>query len=156
MTRMSLRTVGRGIRFNSNRCKSRAVLARAACAEPLEFRRLLSISLGGIPTWVAEGPAPITDGGGNVIGPTPATTLKSGAVNQIAVDPTNNKHLFAATVNGGVWETNDFTVANPVWTTTTDRMPSLAIDTVAISPVSSNVIYAGTGSYSSIFTSSTG
>src|SRR5437588_3002 len=129
---MTLRTVGRGIRCNSIKTKARRELTRAAWAEPLEFRRLLSISLGGIPTWAAEGPAPITDGGtsatgGNVLGPTAATSLKSGAVNQIAVDPTNSKHVFAATVNGGVWETNDFTVANPVWTTATDRMPSLAI-----------------------------
>ena len=122
-----------------------------------EQRRLLTVSLFGAPNWIAEGPAPITDGGtygpggANVIGPTAAESLKAGAVSAIAVDPTNAKHLFAATVNGGIWQTQDFTAANPTWTTTTDLMPSLAIESIAFSPVSSNIIYAGTGSYSAIF-----
>jgi hypothetical protein len=116
--------------------------------ELLEDRTVPSISLGGISTWVAEGPAPIT--GGAAIGPTPATSLYDGAVNAIAVDPNNAKHAFAASVNGGIWQTADYTIATPTWTTTTDLLPSLAIDSIAFSPVSSNVIYAGTGSYSSI------
>ena len=133
------------------RSKSLAGCNRRGFFEPLEQRHLLTVTLLGVPNWIAEGPAPITDGGGNVIGPTPATTLKDGADNAIAVDPTNSKHLFVATVNGGIWQTPDFTVANPTWTTTTDLMPSLAISSIAFSPVNSNVIYAGTGSYSSIY-----
>jgi hypothetical protein len=127
------------------------MFTRRPRVELLEDRTLLSISLGGIPSWVAEGPAPIT-GGNTVIGPTAAMTQKVGAINAIAVDPNNAKHLFAATVNGGIWQTLDFTVATPTWSTTTDLMPSLAIKSIAFSPVSSNVIYAGTGSYSSLFT----
>ena len=126
-------------------------LDRRARFETLENRRLLTVTLSGVPTWVAEGPAPITDDVGNVVGPTAATSLKEGAIQQIAVDPNNPKHLFAATVNGGIWQTQDFTAASPVWTTTTQLMPSLAIDSIAFSPVSSNVIYAGTGSNSAIF-----
>jgi len=130
--------------------------AYANCCETLEQRQLLSISLINVPDWLAQGPGPVTDGGtsvtgGNVLGPTAATSLKVGSASAIAVDPANAKHLFAATTNGGVWETNDFTAPTPVWTTTTDRLPSLAIASIAISPVNSSVIYAGTGSYSSIF-----
>jgi len=119
--------------------------------ETLESRLLLSVGLVGVPTWVPEGPAPIT-GGNTVIGPTPATTLKVGADNAIAVDPNPNnaKHLLVASVNGGIWQPNDFTAANPNWTTTTDRLPSLAISSVAFSPTNSNVIYAGTGNFSSL------
>jgi hypothetical protein len=110
---------------------------------------MLSISLAGVPNWVAEGPAPITSNS-NVIGPTAAQSSQVGAINAIAVDPTNAKHLFAATVNGGIWQTPDFTAATPSWTTTTDLMPSLAIESIAFSPVNSSVIYAGTGSSSSL------
>ncbi len=123
---------------------------RHAAFEPLEERQLLSVTLTGVPDWVAKGTAPIVAGNSdNVTGMTPATSLEVGAVNALAVDPTNTKHLFAATVNGGIWQTNDFTVANPTWTTSTDLMPSLAISAIAFSPTNSSVIYAGTGSYSS-------
>ena len=120
--------------------------------EPLERRRLLSISLSGIPTWTPLGPNPIIAGSGdNVIGPTAATSIEVGAVNAIAVDPNNSKHLVVGTVDGGIWQTADFTVANPNWTTTSDFMPSLAISAVAFSPSNSSIIYAGTGNYSSTF-----
>jgi hypothetical protein len=123
----------------------------APSLKTLEDRTLLS---GATATWTAVGPGPIQNAA-NVIGPAPATTQSVGAVNALAVDPANPKHVFAATVNGGVWQTSDFTAPTPAWTTTTDLMPSLAISTVAISPVnpgglpSTEVIYAGTGDYSS-------
>src|SRR5262249_32079727 len=112
----------------------------------LEDRTIPSVSFSGIPSWVAEGPAPITDSGGNVIGPASdgSLNLKCGAINAITVDPNNAKHLFAATVNGGIWQTSDFTQPSPMWSTTTDLMPSLAIESIAFSPVDSNVVYAGT------------
>src|SRR5580704_5983093 len=122
--------------------------------ECLEDRTLPSITLVGNPNWAPEGPSPITNAA-NTIGPTPATTFQVGAVNGLGVDPMNAKHVFAATVNGGIWQTTDFTAATPMWTTTTDLLPSLATTTVAVSPVNSGglpqteVIYAGTGSYSS-------
>ncbi|MDB5329775.1 MAG: exo-alpha-sialidase [Phycisphaerales bacterium] len=125
---------------------------RPALIEQLEGRTLLSVSLTGIPGWVPDGPNPIVAGtGDNVIGPSAATALEVGAVNAIAVDPNNAKHLFIGTVNGGIWQTTDSTVANPNWTTTTDLMPSLAISAIAFSPSSSSVVYAGTGGYSSTF-----
>lgn len=122
----------------------------------LETRTLLS---GDALSWVPVGPNPVQNAQ-NVLGPPPATaanTQQEGAINSLAVDPLNSKHVFAATVNGGIWQTDDFTVANPQWTTTTDQMPSLAISTIAISPVnpggksSTEVIYAGTGSFSAAY-----
>ena len=117
--------------------------------EPLEQRTLLSISLSGVPTWVPEGPAPQISAG-NTIGPTTATTQDVGAMEAIAVDPANSKHLIAGSPNGGIWQTSDFTTGAPTWTTTTDLMPSLSISAIAFSPSNSNVIYAGTGQLSSL------
>jgi hypothetical protein len=122
--------------------------------EPLENRLLLSVGLVGVPDWTPEGPAPQISAG-NVISSTLATQQDVGGVNALAVDPTNSKHVLAATVNGGIWQTADFTAASPTWTTTTDQMPSLSISAIAFSPVSSNVIYAGTGQFSSNFTGGT-
>src|SRR5438128_2327721 len=90
-----------------SRPRSRRALISAitpACCEMLENRRLLSITITGVPNWVAEGPGPVTDGGtsatgGNVLGPTAATSLKDGGINEIAVDPANSKHLLVATIN---------------------------------------------------------
>lgn len=143
----------KGIARRQRNLSSDITRAVSGC-EMLERRTLLSVSLTGVPNWVAQGPAPITSGA--AIGPTAATSLAEGADNAIAVDPNNSKHLFVASVNGGIWQTSDFTVANPTWTTTTDQMPSLAIDSIAFSPTDSNTIYAGTGSYSSIFLRSFG
>ncbi len=110
---------------------------------------MLTVQLFGIPTWTPEGPAPQINAG-NTIGPASATTQDVGAIEAIAVDPSNSKHLVVGTVNGGVWQTADFTAASPTWTTTTDLLPSLSINSVAFSPVNSNVIYAGTGQVSSL------
>jgi len=122
--------------------------------EPLENRLLLSVGLIGVPNWSPEGPAPQISAG-NVISTSLATQQDVGAVNQLAVDPNNSKHVLAATVNGGIWQTQDFTAASPTWTTTTDRLPSLSVSAIAFSPVNSKVIYAGTGQFSSDFAGDT-
>src|SRR6185503_5659177 len=104
------------------------------------------------PTWLERGPGQITNhdnvdltgnGSGGDLG-----DVAVGAIEAIAVDPLDSKHVFVGTVNGGIWETNDVNSTSPVWTTTTDQLPSLAISAIAISPVNSNRVYAGTGSFS--------
>ena len=93
------------------------------------------------PAWEAVGPTAIQDPGG-----VPGAAPQVGSVSMVAVDPNNpNKAVIGAT-NGGVWTTNNYNAANPVWTTTTDALPSLAISAVAFNPVQQDVIYAGTGS----------
>jgi hypothetical protein len=59
--------------------------------------------------------------------------------------------MYAATVNGGIWKTTNATSASPTWTPLTDQAfpSSLSINSIAISPVDNNTIYAGTGSTSS-------
>jgi hypothetical protein len=117
--------------------------------EPLEERTVLSLVLRGVPTWLAQGPSPIRFANA-VRKANLRTSTDVGAVQAIAVDPNNTAHVFVGTVNGGVWQTQDVNAADPVWTTTTtsDQLGSLSISSIAFDQTSSQVIYAGTGSFS--------
>jgi hypothetical protein len=121
--------------------------------ENLERRTLLAATLINTPLWAERGPGPITnspfvdlDGNGST---GDSADIAVGAVQAIAVDPSNLNHVFIGTVNGGIWRTFNFNDANPNWTTATDQLPSLAIGAVAINPANTNHIYAGTGRFSS-------
>jgi Bacterial Ig-like domain (group 3)/RTX calcium-binding nonapeptide repeat (4 copies) len=112
--------------------------------------------LGGVPTWIAEGPAPNTNGQDSNV---PAETgggpnAVTGAVEAIAVNPGNAKNVFVGGVNGGVWETTDIT-ANPVaWKPLTDQFPSLQISSLQFDPTdaTNQTLLAGLGNVSSEFT----
>jgi photosystem II stability/assembly factor-like uncharacterized protein len=97
--------------------------------------------------WVEQGPGVIT----NVLVEIPAQgNPATGAVEAIAVDPTNANIAYAGAVNGGVWRTDNFASANPLWRPLTDQqLPFLDINSVAISPVNHNEIFAGAGPTSS-------
>jgi hypothetical protein len=113
--------------------------------EMLESREVPSITTAQTPdAWVPVGPVGIT-----VPTADPGADLQVGAVEHIAVDPFNSNHVLIAAVNGGIWSTNNYATGNPVWTTSTDQLPSLAISTVAFSPTVPGVVYAGTGSFTS-------
>src|SRR5262249_2266282 len=112
--------------------------------EPLEDRRLLSINVSGLPGWVEEGPGPITSasiGAENTDGI--ANSPVAGAVQAIAVDPNNTNVAYVGAVNGGVWKTTNATAAFPHWVPLTDQLPSLSISALVMSPLDSNVLYAG-------------
>jgi hypothetical protein len=95
-------------------------------------------------TWVEQGPGPIL--GGLVEGVSTVT----GAVEAIATDPNNANMVYAGTVNGGVWKTTNATASSPNWTPLTDlKLPGLSINSLAVSPVNPNTLFAGTGSVSS-------
>jgi len=99
------------------------------------------------PAWVEQGPGPILNAPGvqGLAGPNPA----AGAINAIAADPTTADIVFVGTVNGGVWKTANATAANPIWTPLTDQqLPALSINSLAMSPVDPNTVFAGTGSTS--------
>jgi len=55
------------------------------------------------------------------------------------------KKVFAGSVGGGLWVTNDITVGTPTWTRIDDFMGNLAISTLAQDPSNTQNIYAGTG-----------
>jgi hypothetical protein len=139
---------------------------------------LLSIAVGQValaqdPTWVELGPGPGAEGpivnnlteGINealeiplsllpVLGISSPSNPVSGAVNAISISSGNAHRLYAGTVNGGVWRADwpkSVTSAKARgWTPLTDHsLPSLSINSLAISPSDSNRLFAGTGSTSS-------
>src|SRR5262245_61760752 len=71
--------------------------------EPLEDRRLLAIDLAGSAEWLEQGSQPILEAGSEITPDDPA----GGAVEDLAIDPNDPSHMFAATVNGGIWRTHD-------------------------------------------------
>lgn len=98
------------------------------------------------PVWIEQGPGPSLNGQTEGIPDNPV----SGAVNAIAAVPGNPDVLYVGSVNGGIWKTTNGTAAAPSWTPLTDfQLPRLAINSLAVSPVNSNVVFAGTGSTSS-------
>ncbi|RKZ14126.1 hypothetical protein DRQ50_09510, partial [bacterium] len=78
-------------------------------------------------TWHSRGP-------GNV----------AGRARGIVVDPDDatGQTWFIAAVGGGVWHTSD---AGATWAELTDDVPNLAIQSLAMAPSNTSVIYAGTG-----------
>src|ERR1051325_6533704 len=101
--------------------------SRRLFLEPLEDRRLLAIMLGDIPSWAEQGPGPIHDGN-NVTGI--PNRPQVGAVEAIAVDPSDAAHVFLATVNGGIWVSHNATAASPNWTPLTDNFRSNSFSAV--------------------------
>jgi hypothetical protein len=99
------------------------------------------------PAWVEQGPGPILNGGEEgMSGP----NAVAGAINAIVPDPTSADILFVGAVSGGVWKTSNATAATPTWTPLTDQqLPELPINSLAMSPVYSNTLFAGTGSTTS-------
>lgn len=61
-----------------------------------------------------------------------------------ANDPTG-KTVFAASVSGGLWRTNDITATEPLWFPVNDLLGNLAIMSVAQDPVSPQRMYFCTG-----------
>jgi hypothetical protein len=95
--------------------------------------------------WIEQGPGPVS-------APdfTSAPSTPAGAIQAIAVDPTNANVVYVGSVNGGIWKTTNATAARPHWIPLTDQaLPDLSIDSLAISPVDPNTLYAGTSSLSS-------
>jgi hypothetical protein len=96
--------------------------------------------------WTEQGPGPTLDGQTEGLPGNPV----SGAVNAIAVDYAHPGTVYLATVNGGVWKSTNANSAAPTWLPLTDlKLPALSINSIAISPLSSSTIFAGTGSTSS-------
>lgn len=60
-------------------------------------------------------------------------------------DAPNYRKVWAAGVSGGLWYTNDITVATPVWNKVDDFFDNLAITCFVQDPDSPNVMYFGTG-----------
>src|SRR5262249_52090698 len=132
----------------SSRRKKRSPGARPRSVlslEALEDRTLMDIALTkGFPLWGERGPGPTTQA---QLSAAPDNRA-AGAVEAVAVGP-DHKLAYAATVNGGIWRTNDITATNPTWVSQTDKLPSLAMGSIAFSPLDTTgqTLYAGTGQF---------
>ncbi len=115
--------------------------------ERLEDRSLLTVDLLGMPNWIDQGPGPITNGN-NVLGIT--NKPQAGAINAVSVDPNNPNHVFAASVDGGIWRTSNFEDADPSWTPLIDSFPGIATGDIKFDPLdpTGNTLYAGSGNAS--------
>lgn len=59
-------------------------------------------------------------------------------------DPTNKK-VWAGGVYGGLWFTDDITVAAPTWEHVDDMWDNIAVTTIAADPSDPDILYVGTG-----------
>ena len=101
--------------------------------------------------WVPLGPAPAINGQDEGITTPEGANPVAGAINGIATSATDANVVYVASVNGGVWRTNNAKAASPVWTPLTDQaLPSLSLASIAISPLDPMVIFAGAGRVSSL------
>jgi VCBS repeat-containing protein len=97
--------------------------------------------------WVSEGPSPGINGQESV----PPNNQINGAIQAIAVDPTNPDIMYVGSVNGGIWKTTNATAATPHWVPLTDNLPSLSIGALEFDPTdpTHQTLIAGIGATSS-------
>jgi photosystem II stability/assembly factor-like uncharacterized protein len=65
-----------------------------------------------------------------------------GRTRVLLIDPRNPHTMYAAAAAGGVWKSTDGAVT---WKPLSDLTPNLAVNSLAMDPANSNVLYAGTG-----------
>src|SRR5438067_11992900 len=111
---------------------------------------LLAAVVASVPAWIEQGPRGIV----NAFFGYQAGTV-AGAIESIAVNPNNSSQVYVATVNGGVWVTNNASITNPgamSWVPLTDQQASLATSSVAFSPLdpTGKTLYVGTGGFSAL------
>ena len=135
--------------------------------ESLEPRTVLSVTLAGVFDWNELGASPQLNSSTVSLPNNPA----SGGVEDLAVDPNDPGRMFAGTINGGIWLTTNGNIGfdgldndgangvddpgeQPTWTPLTDQYASLSIGDIRFDPLdaTSNTLFAGTGSASSLGT----
>ena len=96
----------------------------------------------GLLDWTFIGPRPITNDYWS--GTSSSNRNSGGRVVSIACHPTNAAVAYAASASGGIWKTTDTGVT---WTPLTDEQPSLNHGAVTLDRTFPDVVYAGTGEY---------
>ena len=124
----------------------------------LRINALLLLASSGVvqAAWQWIGPAPINGVGSEGIvikyktGAVKIENPSVGAISAIATVPGDANTLYISAVNGGIWKTSNAKAVEPTWVPLVDtQLPALSIASLAISPLDSNTLYAGTGSTSS-------
>jgi hypothetical protein len=98
-------------------------------------------------TWTEQGPRPAFNG---QVENVPNWEVV-GAVHALAAHPVSATVLYAGSVNGGIWRTDNATSPSPIWMPLTDDKVSLSISALEFDPTDSthNTLLAGIGRYSS-------
>lgn len=112
---------------------------RSLSHEALEAREVLAA------TWEAMGPAPVINGGTDKVSP---NNEVSGAIHVVLPHPTDANILYAGSVNGGIWRTDNAQAVSPTWVPLTNDTPSASIGAMAMDPTNPLRIVAGFGRYS--------
>jgi photosystem II stability/assembly factor-like uncharacterized protein len=68
----------------------------------------------------------------------------SGRINDITFDPNNPNTYYLAAATGGIWKTTN---GGQTWTPLSDDWPFLAVNSVAVHPTNSEIVFAGTGDF---------
>lgn len=123
-------------------------LARLLTAYEQKRMRSQNPSAGRAPlfTWTERGPNSDVTGPSN--GNTrPGNGKTSGRVRAIWEDlgDATGKTVWVGGIDGGLWKTNDITVATPTWTPVNDFFGNLAIASICQDPTDVNIMYFGTG-----------
>jgi hypothetical protein len=97
--------------------------------------------------WINEGPSPGINGQETVA---PNNQI-NGAIQAIAVHPTDPNIMYVGSVNGGIWKTTNATSATPHWVPLTDNLASLSIGALEFDPTDAThqTLIAGIGATSS-------
>jgi hypothetical protein len=97
--------------------------------------------------WVPNGPGPNSHG--QVENITRGEVV--GAINAVALHPTDENIVFVGAVNGGIWRTDNAMATNPTWNQQTDTAQSLSIGALEFDPTdaSNQTLVAGIGRFSS-------
>jgi hypothetical protein len=100
------------------------------------------------PVWMPQGPRPSTDG--QVEGIPDKEVI--GAIQAVAVHPTDPDQVYIAAVNGGIWRTANAMAVSPNWQQLTDGELSLSMGALEFDPTDNThqTLVAGTGRFSSL------
>ena len=77
----------------------------------------------------------------------PGNGVTSGRMRAVWADlaDASRKTVWIGGVDGGIWKTNDVTVATPNWTLVNDYFSNLAITSICQDPTNTNIMYFSTG-----------
>ena len=85
-------------------------------------------------SWEEIGPRVLEHGWGDM--------ENAGRTSAVAVDPRDNRVLYAAAASGGLWKSSDY---GKSWTAIADFQASLSYGALAIDPFNPDILYAGSG-----------